>query len=230
MRFLSIRIWVRSLGGFCKIALRNCWRRPERRKQVESITERVDLVGAEAKPKPGKPLCVKPATNLEKLQTSVEKENTRKPAGTLQEICRNPQETSRKPAKKPADDPWKTWKICSMETCAEIRTKPMKHLGQENLQEALKSLKIPQETIVRKARKVPRAKILQAKGKEAENLASKRQRSGIELRSLDSEYRVLTVTYGTSWHPLETVAPLLFCRLPNTFPCFAARKSAELRT
>ena len=126
-------------------------------------------LGAEAKPKPGKPLCVKPATNPEKLrgnplQTSVEtlgnprqtveacvefwKQETH---GNLQEPRRKFAGTHRKPAgnlqetrKKPAGDPWKTWKTCSVETCAETQTKPAKHLGKEtregNLYEAQSNL------------------------------------------------------------------------------------------
>ena len=91
--------------------------------------------------KPGK-AAWKPAAN--------EHGNAGKPAancGSLRgilETCRKHTETRQEPRRKFAGDPWKTWKTCSVETCAETQTKPAKHLGKEtregNLYEAQSNL------------------------------------------------------------------------------------------
>ena len=84
----------------------------------------------------------KPAWNFGNLQETHGnlQEPRRKFAGTHRKPAGNLQETR----KKPAGDPWKTWKTCSVETCAETQTKPAKHLGKEtregNLYEAQSNL------------------------------------------------------------------------------------------
>ena len=120
-------------------------------------------LGAEAKPKPGKPLCVKPATNPEKLrgnplQTSVETlgnprqtveacvefwkpaGNTRKPAGTPQEICRNPQETSRKPARSPQVTHGKLGKLAVWKLAQKPKRNPRNTLGRKRAKETCTKL------------------------------------------------------------------------------------------
>ena len=112
-------------------------------------------LGAEAKPKPGKPLCVKPATNPEKLrgnplQTSVETlgnprqtveacvefcrkhtETCRNPAGNLQEPTGNQQETCRKPARSPQVTHGKLGKLAVWKLAQKPKRNPRNTLGRK---------------------------------------------------------------------------------------------------
>ena len=126
-------------------------------------------LGAEAKPKPGKPLCVKPATDPEKLrgnplQTSVETlgnprqtveacvefwkpaGNTRKPAGTpagnLQEPTGNQQETCRKPARSPQVTHGKLGKLAVVWKLAQKpKRNPRNTLGRKRAKETCTKLR-----------------------------------------------------------------------------------------
>ena len=100
-------------------------------------------------------------------------------------------ETCRKPVETRAAPSGNCWKLGRL-----------RGTRQGNLQEALKSLKIPQETIAQKscaqeAKKVPR---------------------GFEPRSLDSESRVLTVTPRDQLPPSRNRGPRAFLQIAQHLP------------
>ena len=131
-----------------------------------------------------------------------------KPAENLQETCRKPREDleARKAAKlKPKGNPPKTLgRKRAKETCTRLRQ------------------------TCSKAVETCRTRFL-GNPTSRERPARNHRANAKSCVRLDSESRALTVTPRTSCHCLEIV-PLALCRLPNTFPCFAARRSAELRT
>ena len=99
-------------------------------------------------------------------------------------ICRQPVETRA----APAGNCWKLGRL--------------RGTRQGNLQEGLKSLKIPQEAVAQKscaqeAKKVPR---------------------GFEPRSLDSESRALTVTPRDQLPPSRNRGPLAFLQIAQHLP------------